>query len=175
MNQQKDRGALTCALWHAPIGWLAAVAGGQGLLSVLSAMDRETLTAEMEQRYPGILPGREGAASAALKQLREYFSGSRRKFQLQLDFGTLPHFTIQVLKALEQIPFGETVTYGALAGRAGRPGAARAVGGVMAANPFPLVLPCHRVLGAGGKLTGYSGGGGLATKQWLLEFEKRLA
>lgn len=79
---------------------------------------------------------------------------------------------VRVLQTLQGIPFGATTSYGQLAMMAGHPGAARAVGGVMAANPFPLIIPCHRVLGAGGKLGGYSGGKGVATKKWLLAFEQ---
>ena len=87
----------------------------------------------------------------------------------------LTPFARDVLAALQQVPAGATVSYGELAARAGHPGAARAVGRVMAGNPLPLVVPCHRVVGANGALTGYSGAAGVATKKWLLEFEKRIA
>lgn len=163
------------ACWRSPVGWLGPVGGAGGLLAVVTALDRNALTTSVRDRWPGIVPARDGEALRALSQLREFFNGCRRQFQLQLDFGSLSVFSVEVLQALADVPFGETVTYGELAGRTGRPGAGRAVGRIMAGNPFPLVLPCHRVLGVGGRLTGYSGFSGIATKQWLLEFEKRLS
>ena len=79
-----------------------------------------------------------------------------------------------MLEACRAIKVGETVTYGSLAAAAGSPGAARAVGGVMAGNPVPLVIPCHRVVGAGGEMVGFSGAGGQETKLRLLEHERRI-
>jgi methylated-DNA-[protein]-cysteine S-methyltransferase len=108
----------------------------------------------------------------ARSQILEYFAGSRRSFDLRLDMGNIPPFSRRILEALVAVPFGATITYGELAARAGRPGAARAVGRAMAANPLPIVVPCHRVVGAGGKMTGYSGGDGIVTKRWLLRFEE---
>lgn len=104
-----------------------------------------------------------------LRQLEEYFEGSRRTFELELDLRGATPFTATVLAELARVPFGETATYGALAARAGRPAAARAVGGVMNRNPIPIVLPCHRVVGSDGSLTGYAGG--LARKETLLRLE----
>lgn len=91
---------------------------------------------------------------------------------LPLEWEQLPPFTRQVLAALhEQVGHGRTVTYGGLAALAGHPGKARAVGQVMARNPWPLVVPCHRVLGAGGALTGYTNPHGLSLKELLLHME----
>ncbi|HEU4976428.1 MAG TPA: methylated-DNA--[protein]-cysteine S-methyltransferase [Baekduia sp.] len=101
-------------------------------------------------------------------QLGEYFAGARRTFDLELD----PHgspFERAVWHALTEIPYGETESYGALARRVGRPGAARAVGLANGRNPISIVVPCHRVIGADGSLTGY--GGGLERKRTLLELE----
>ena len=78
-----------------------------------------------------------------------------------------------MLAALRAIPYGEVRSYGELALQAGSPRAARAVGQVMAANPLPIIIPCHRVIAARGLLGGYSGGGGLVTKSWLLDFERQ--
>jgi methylated-DNA-[protein]-cysteine S-methyltransferase len=103
--------------------------------------------------------------------LDDYFHGRRRNFELPLAMDTLTPFTTRVLRTLAQVKYGSTLTYGELAALAGFPSAARAVGRAMATNPFPIIIPCHRVLGAGGKMTGYSGGEGIATKQWLLRFE----
>ncbi|HET8967908.1 MAG TPA: methylated-DNA--[protein]-cysteine S-methyltransferase, partial [Gaiellaceae bacterium] len=103
------------------------------------------------------------------RELDEYFAGKRRSFDLQLDLRALPPFTLEVLGELARVPYGETTTYGALARRVGHPRAARAVGTVMNRNRIPIVLPCHRVVGATGSLTGYAGG--LDRKETLLELE----
>src|SRR5207253_6300214 len=102
------------------------------------------------------------------RELDEYFAGRRRHFDLALDLRVAP-FHEQVLHELARVPYGSTTTYGALAALAGRPRAARAVGTVMNRNPIPIVLPCHRVLGANGSLTGYAGG--LDVKLQLLQLE----
>jgi methylated-DNA-[protein]-cysteine S-methyltransferase len=108
----------------------------------------------------------------AQRQLDEYFDGRRRAFELDVDLrGTAP-FSGRVLTELARVPYGETTTYGALAARAGAPTAARAVGMVMNRNPIPIVLPCHRVVGAGGSLVGYAGG--LERKETLLRLEGAL-
>lgn len=107
----------------------------------------------------------------AAAELREYFSGKRKEFTVAVRFeGT--DFTVKVLKALAEVPYGEVVSYKDLATRAGSPGAARGIGRVMAGNRLPIILPCHRVVASDGSLTGYSGQGGLQTKRWLLDFEK---
>ena len=106
---------------------------------------------------------------AAKRALAEYFSGERKSFA---DLALAPEgtaFEKKVWRALARIPFGQTESYGALARRIGHPGAARAVGRANGRNPLWLVLPCHRVIGADGSLTGY--GGGLARKRWLLAHE----
>ncbi|MDI3316991.1 MAG: methylated-DNA--[protein]-cysteine S-methyltransferase [Bacillota bacterium] len=107
-------------------------------------------------------------AEAAAAQLQEYFSGRRQRFDLPLDLRGTP-FQLQVWQELLRLPFGETVTYAQLAARVGRPRAARAVGGAMAANPVPLLVPCHRVVAEAG-LGGY--GGGLELKRRLLRLER---
>ncbi len=105
----------------------------------------------------------------ARRELDEYFEGKRRRFDLPLDVALLADFNRRVLRELVRVPYGEVVTYGELASRAARPRAARAVGTVMNRNPLPIVLPCHRVIGANGKLVGY--GGGLDRKEKLLRLE----
>jgi methylated-DNA-[protein]-cysteine S-methyltransferase len=102
-------------------------------------------------------------------QLREYFAGGRRRFEIQVEpRGT--EFQRRVWRALLDIPYGETTSYGALAGRLGDVKATRAVGLANGANPIAIVIPCHRVIGAGGALTGF--GGGLPTKRALLDLEQ---
>ncbi len=104
----------------------------------------------------------------ACRQLREYFAGERREFDLPLKLeGT--EFQVSVLEALRGIPYGETVSYGEIAKRIGRPRAVRAVGAANGRNPIPIVVPCHRVIGSTGDLTGF--GGGLDTKEALLRLE----
>jgi len=102
------------------------------------------------------------------RELDEYFEGRRREFDLPLDLRVAP-FNEAVLHELARVPYGRTDTYGALAAKVGRPKAARAVGTVMNRNPIPIVLPCHRIVGANGSLTGYAGG--LDVKRALLELE----
>jgi methylated-DNA-[protein]-cysteine S-methyltransferase len=106
----------------------------------------------------------------AAAQLGEYFAGRRRSFDLPLALEG-PPFHQEVWAQLQQVPFGITVSYGQLAQRLGRPGSARAVGHANARNPIAVIVPCHRVIGSSGQLTGY--GGGLAAKQHLLDLEAR--
>jgi methylated-DNA-[protein]-cysteine S-methyltransferase len=108
----------------------------------------------------------------ARRQLDEYFEGKRQRFDLDIDLAVLAAFNRRVLRELARVPYGEVVTYGDLAARAARPRAARAVGTVMNRNPLPIVLPCHRVIGANGKLVGYAGG--LERKETLLRLEGAL-
>lgn len=108
----------------------------------------------------------------ACRQIQEYFDGARRAFDLPLNpAGTA--FQRRVWQALREIPAGETRSYGALAARLGT--SARAIGGANAANPIPILIPCHRVVGTAGALGGYSGGDGVPTKRFLLALEARAA
>lgn len=112
------------------------------------------------------------ALQEAKQQIQEYFAGERQDFDLPLS----PHgtaFQRRVWAELRRIPFGETISYGELAARIGNPSGSRAVGQANGANPFPVVVPCHRVVSHDGKLGGY--GGGLPTKQALLDLERRVA
>jgi len=107
----------------------------------------------------------------AREQLEQYFAGERMSFELPLaPLGT--PFQHAVWKALREIPWGSTWSYAQLARHVGREGAARAVGSANARNPLSIIVPCHRVVGTNGTLTGYAGG--VATKQWLLDHERRL-
>jgi methylated-DNA-[protein]-cysteine S-methyltransferase len=104
------------------------------------------------------------------RQLSEYFEGVRRDFDLPVRYsGTA--FQIDVWHELERIAWGEQSSYGELARAVGRPGASRAIGGAVGANPVPIIVGCHRVLSSTGAITGYSGGEGIPTKLWLLEHE----
>lgn len=111
----------------------------------------------------------EGAFAEARQQLAAYFAGERQAFDLPLAPQGTP-FQLSVLEALQQIPYGQTTSYQALAQRIGRPKAVRAVGAANGRNPLPIVIPCHRVIGADGSLTGF--GGGLPAKRFLLALEQ---
>ncbi len=148
-----------------PIGRLRLYGDRRALLAVLFDSDEPPagVAADdpVEDPHAGALP-------EAVRQLREYFDGKRCAFDLPL----APHgtpFQQRVWRALARIPYGRTLAYGALARRIGRPGAARAVGMANHHNPLPIIVPCHRVIGADGGLTGY--GGGLERKRWLLALE----
>jgi len=146
-----------------PVGELGVVLDDRGRL--LAAR-----TATWAHGPTGALPGirRDAAAQAVAEQLAEYFAGTRQHFDLDLaPEGT--DFQRQVWAALGEIPYGTTTTYGRLAPALGRPGAARAIGAAVGANPIAIIIPCHRVIGAQGQLTGYAGG--LPMKIQLLEIE----
>lgn len=114
-----------------------------------------------------------GQSRVILRELDAYVNGQKPVWpELSLPMEGLSPFAAEVLQTLRtRVKYGQTVTYGQLAAMCGRPRAARAVGGFMARNPWPLLVPCHRVLGARGALTGFSGGGGLELKAWLLRRE----
>ncbi|MGI9232262.1 MAG: methylated-DNA--[protein]-cysteine S-methyltransferase [Woeseiaceae bacterium] len=145
-----------------PIGELL-LAGEEGSLSMIGfpkgAMRRDP---EPDWIY------NEKPLEDARGQLMEYFAGKRKSFDLPLQLnGT--EFQVSVLQALQNIPYGETVSYGEIAKRIGRPKAMRAVGAANGRNPIPIVVPCHRVIGSSGDMTGF--GGGIDTKEALLRLE----
>jgi methylated-DNA-[protein]-cysteine S-methyltransferase len=117
-------------------------------------------------------PGKHAIAAEAERQLRAYFAGQLRRFELPLDMqGT--EFQLRVWRELENIPYGETRSYTQIAAAINAPQAVRAVGAANGANPIPIIVPCHRVIGSSGKLVGY--GGGLPLKKRLLALEGALA
>ncbi len=115
--------------------------------------------------------GKSQVLVTAEKELGQYFSGKLTKFTFHVDLSNGTEFQRSVWKQISKIPFGKFRTYKDIADAIGKPKAARAVGGAVGSNPVPLVVGCHRVLGASGKITGYSGGDGLPTKRWLLNHE----
>jgi methylated-DNA-[protein]-cysteine S-methyltransferase len=145
-----------------PIGRLLLIADERGLCGLF-----------MEQHRHGPTHAEALSADAApfdetRRQLDEYFAGRRRVFELPLAAeGTA--FQLAVWRELERIPYGETCSYGEIAKRVGRPAASRAVGAANGRNPISIIVPCHRVIGSTGALTGY--GGGESRKRWLLEHE----
>jgi methylated-DNA-[protein]-cysteine S-methyltransferase len=151
-----------------PIGEITLVVTGDDLTGLYLIGQRHRPAQETFGR-PGD-PADEPFA-ATIAQLGEYFAGRRTRFDLPIAFhGTA--FQRMIWTALREIPFGETVSYGELAELIGKPTAARAVGLANGKNPVGIIVPCHRVIGASGSLTGY--GGGLENKQWLLDLERAL-
>ena len=154
---------------ESPIGELLVAASDQGVASIWFDPDpADDLDRLARIGGPRVLRSPR-SVDRVRGELEEYFAGTRRAFDVPLDLRALPSFTLEVLHELAQIPYGETTTYGALAERVGHPRAARAVGTVMNRNRIPIILPCHRVVGATGNLTGYAGG--LGRKETLLELE----
>jgi methylated-DNA-[protein]-cysteine S-methyltransferase len=148
--------------FDSPVGELLAVGDGEALTGLYM----------QEGRRPANVPEgweRDAEPFGELRQqLREYFAGDRREFELALaPQGS--EFQLGVWGALREIPYGETRSYGELAARIGHPGSARAVGAANGRNPISIVVPCHRVIGASGSLTGYAGG--LERKRLLLDLE----
>jgi methylated-DNA-[protein]-cysteine S-methyltransferase len=154
-----------------PLGDLLVAATDRGLCRI--AFDPDGVDEELARTFGARVLRVPRRVDAIRRQLGEYFEGRRTEFELPTDVSPLPAFHQKVLGELARVPFGVVTTYGALAARVGRPAAARAVGGAMNRNPVPIVLPCHRVVGANGKLVGYAGG--LDRKQALLELEGVLA
>jgi methylated-DNA-[protein]-cysteine S-methyltransferase len=146
-------------------GTFAAWVDGEGRLI------RFFLSAKGADRVDPAAERDEKALAEVQRQVGEYAGGKRRDFDLELDLEG-PDFNKQVWQALCEIPFGTTTSYGAIAKKIGQPGAARAVGAANHVNPIALVVPCHRVIGSDGSLTGYAGG--LPLKRKLLEHEARV-
>jgi methylated-DNA-[protein]-cysteine S-methyltransferase len=148
-----------------PIGPLTIVLDEQGTLAELRfhrAGDDAPPSANRQPPTANCQP--------VITQLTQYFTGQRKSFDLELAMrGT--EFQLAVWNELLRIPYGDTISYAELARRIGRPAAVRAVGAANGANPIPVIVPCHRVIGANGSLTGY--GGGIERKQWLLALEGR--
>jgi methylated-DNA-[protein]-cysteine S-methyltransferase len=144
-----------------PLGRLVAAATPRGL-AMLSYEDfRGGLDAVLDRLAVRLSPRIVAAPKRldpAKRELEEYFAGTRTTFDLPLDWVLSSEFTRRILQATAQIPFGATATYGEMAAAAGNPKASRAAGRALGANPIPIIVPCHRVIGTSGRLTGYTGG-----------------
>lgn len=157
-----------------PLGRFVAVTGPRGVVAIdLLPASVTAIRRRLERALGAPVALERDDRNPVLRQIAEYARGERRSFRVRLDWslaGAAPRgFRRRVLDALRTVPFGRTLSYGELARRAGKPGAARAVGTAMAKNPIPLVIPCHRVLAAGGRIGGFSAG--LALKRALLSLE----
>jgi methylated-DNA-[protein]-cysteine S-methyltransferase len=168
--QTEADGVITVAVrvLKTPIGALQVAASAECVLSIALPRRRSEPPIERWLRARFLKRSATPALRAAFVQLREYFAGKRRQFDLPLDpAGT--EFQQRVWQMVAAIPYGETVSYGTIAARLGAAQKARAVGAAVGANPIPIIIPCHRVIGTDGALTGY--GGGLRMKIWLLRHE----
>lgn len=144
-----------------PVGRLRAVSDGEALIRVTWVAAGDPAAAEGDG---------DAVSRETVRQLDAYFRGALTEFQLPLRFNGGSAFERGVWEAMRAIPYGRTWTYGALADRVG--GVARAVGGACGRNPIPVVVPCHRVVGASGRLVGFSGGDGVDSKRRLLALEE---
>lgn len=159
--------------FETPFGDTFLAATARGLLRLSWQVDDPEGAAEsLREEFPlwGVKEAPERLEGTA-GQLREYFSGERRRFDLDVDLTGVTEFQRSVLEATSRIPFGTTVTYGELAERIDRPEASRAVGSALGSNPVPIVVPCHRVVRSDGSVGGYTAGSGY--KRQLLELESR--
>ena len=152
-----------------PVGPLLVGTTDRGVCRISFEADPESHLDDLARRFGPRVLRSSRPLDPLRRELDEYFEGRRRTFDLDLDLRTAPDYHRRVLTELAHVGYGHTTTYGALAAKTGNPRAARAVGTVMNRNPIPIVLPCHRVVGANGSLTGY--GGGLDRKELLLRLE----
>jgi len=153
------------------VGPLFVAVNDRGLVALDFGLSEQEFVARVAQRTKATLVRSDDETGEALQQVQEYLAGRRTTFDLPLDMSTMSEFQRRVLNIALKIPRGKVLTYGDVAKAIGKPQASRAVGQALGHNPVPIVIPCHRVLGADGSLHGYSAGGGLQTKAWLLQLE----
>ncbi len=157
---------------NSPIGPLYVAATDLGLAHVAFGESVETFLSRLDPLAH--IAHDPKAAAPYLAPLRAYFERGPVPFDVPIDLSEVPPFRRSALQFIRRIPAGEVWTYKQVAEALGKPKASRAVGQAMASNPVPIVIPCHRVVGSDGSLTGYGGGGGIPTKRWLLHFEGAL-
>jgi methylated-DNA-[protein]-cysteine S-methyltransferase len=157
---------------ESPLGELFVGVSDRGLCVISYEADPDLQVERLARGFGSRVLRSPRPVGKVARQLDEYFDGKRKRFDLDVDLRLARDFGRAVLEELGRVPFGEVTTYGALAAKAGKPKAARAVGTIMNRNPVPIVLPCHRVVGANGSLVGYAGG--LERKQTLLRLEGAL-
>jgi len=163
----KDKGkSPAIATLATPLGHIIVAVGPKGVSRVSSGHVKHA-----KGRPDGADPREARTLAKAIKELREYFLGKRKRFTVAVDISRGTPFQRKVWRALQRIPFGKVVSYGDIARRIAMPGCARAVGQAVGANPVGIIVPCHRVIGADGKIGGWSGGGGIKGKNALLKLE----
>jgi methylated-DNA-[protein]-cysteine S-methyltransferase len=155
-----------------PLGSVWVAVSEVGLVAVRIAGNQREFIEALAARLGVHLSRDESGTRQAVEQIASYLRGARKSFDLTIDWSRLSAFQIKALSAVCAVPYGETRTYNQIAAQIGMPGAARAVGRANATNPVPLVIPCHRLVGADGSLRGYGSGEGIKTKAWLLELER---
>lgn len=155
-------------------GTVTLVVSGNHLYRVCFKRSLEESLLEVGRYCPDASRSSHPLIREVFDQLKEYFQGDRRAFDVRLDNAELSGFARKVHKVLLDVPYGSVISYRDLARMADSPGAARAVGRVMSSNPFPLIVPCHRVVNADGRLGQYSGGFGKETKARLIDLERGL-
>lgn len=156
------------------LGLIGVAVSDHGVLRIeLDLADPEGFVQEMAQQEDLSLVEDRSLTAPVVDQIRAYLAGDLREFDVVLDWRGVTEFQRRVLEATRRIPYGETRSYGQVAEGIGSPRAARAVGQAERANPAPVVVPCHRVIGADGSLRGYGGPGGVDRKKRLLEWERR--
>jgi methylated-DNA-[protein]-cysteine S-methyltransferase len=162
---------VTISTCETDFGWVGIAASPRGLLSVTLPQPTEAMALHrLRDRWPEARPAAEGESAEIGDRLRRYFAGQTVSFdEVLLDMSQATSFQQRVWEVTRAIPRGQTRTYGEIARQVGSPRAARAVGQAMANNPWPVIVPCHRVLGSDGRLTGF--GGGLEMKRRMLEIE----
>ena len=159
------------AVFPTDLGWMGAAVSPRGLaMLTLPRPTRQSALDELRARYPTAVLAEETVLGDLPERLRRYLAGERVDFPQALDLTAGTPFQQQVWAVLRRIPAGETRSYGWVAAAIGQPKAARAVGQAVGANPINIIVPCHRVVGSDGSLTGY--GGGLPLKQRLLDLER---
>jgi methylated-DNA-[protein]-cysteine S-methyltransferase len=155
---------------ESPVGTLLAASTPRGLVTLAYAdAGFDPVLERLSVRLSPRIVEAPAALDDVRRELDEYFVGSRTEFDLPLDWSLVSDFSRRVLGATVRVEYGEVSTYGKIAAQAGKPSAARAAGRALGANPIPIVVPCHRVVGTSGSLTGY--GGGLERKRFLLDLE----
>jgi methylated-DNA-[protein]-cysteine S-methyltransferase len=156
-----------------PIGRVLVAATDAGLVRVSFRQSAASFARELRTQLGLHMVRSTTRTTEVVHQLRAYFAGRRRAFDVRIDLSRLTPFHRQVLEATAEVPPGQVVSYGEIARRIGRPSGSRAVGQALGRNPVPIVIPCHRVVAAGGRLGGYTGG--LAIKKKLLRLEGAMA
>jgi methylated-DNA-[protein]-cysteine S-methyltransferase len=154
------------SLFETGLGVGVVEAGAAGVCRVYLPVGDDSYRRE----FRGVPPSEMTQRTAEM--LKRYFKGEQQTFsEIPVDLSVVTPFRRRILELIRAIPFGEVRTYGQVAGLAGVPGAARAIGGAMASNPLPVIIPCHRVVAGDGRLTGYTAPGGISCKEYLLRLE----
>jgi methylated-DNA-[protein]-cysteine S-methyltransferase len=164
----------TACCFLTPFGWGGVAGGAAGLQRIyLPEPDRDGLLERMAAQFPG-MSCREACFKETVRELQKYFNGEVPRFDCRLDIAPATVFQKKVWQAARSIGYGQVKTYGWLAQATGRPRAMRAVGSALGRNPFPIIIPCHRVIREDGGLGGFSAAGGIELKKSLLLLEGAL-